>query len=82
LTPGGSSIHLHTNSTQNTEDGTHITITREKNNYKEKIGKFPRLVAMVSFSLSPDECYGRVLREFPDESIRIFSNSFKTIPDP
>jgi hypothetical protein len=36
LTPSGSSIHLHTNSTQNTEDGTHITITREKNNYKEK----------------------------------------------
>jgi hypothetical protein len=30
LTPGGSSIHLHTNSTQNTEDGTHITITRGK----------------------------------------------------
>jgi hypothetical protein len=27
-------------STQNTEDGTHITITREKSNdYKEKIGK-------------------------------------------
>jgi hypothetical protein len=43
LTPGGSSIHLHTNSTQNTEDGTHITITRKHkqlqektNNYKEK----------------------------------------------
>jgi hypothetical protein len=45
--------HLHTNSTQYTEDGTHITITRGKtvtrekikitrgknNNYKEKIGK-------------------------------------------
>jgi hypothetical protein len=30
LTSGGSSIHLHTNSTQNTEDGTHITITRKK----------------------------------------------------
>jgi hypothetical protein len=27
LTPGGISTHLHTNSTQNTEDGTHITIT-------------------------------------------------------
>jgi hypothetical protein len=38
LTPGGSSIHLHTNSTQNTEDGTHITITMGKN-YKEKTGK-------------------------------------------
>jgi hypothetical protein len=40
------STHLHTNSTQNTEKGTYITITREKNNqkeknnnYKEKIGK-------------------------------------------
>jgi hypothetical protein len=30
LTPGGSSINLYTNSTQNTEDGTHITITRKK----------------------------------------------------
>jgi hypothetical protein len=30
LTPGGSSIHLHTNSSQNTEDGTHITVTRKK----------------------------------------------------
>jgi hypothetical protein len=30
LTPSGSSIHLHTNSTQNTEDGTHITITKER----------------------------------------------------
>jgi hypothetical protein len=30
LTPGGSSIHLHTNSTQNTEDGTQIKITRKK----------------------------------------------------
>jgi hypothetical protein len=33
-------IHLHTNSTQNTEDGTHITITRKKKtNTREKIGK-------------------------------------------
>jgi hypothetical protein len=31
LTPGGSSnIYLRTNSTRNTEDGTHITITRKK----------------------------------------------------
>jgi hypothetical protein len=30
LTPGGSSIHLHTNSTHNAEDGTHITVTRKK----------------------------------------------------
>jgi hypothetical protein len=38
LTPGSSSIHLHTNSTQNTEDGTHVTITRKKiRSYKEKI---------------------------------------------
>jgi hypothetical protein len=46
LTPGGSSLHLLTNSTQNSEDGTHITITmsekhqkRKNNNYKEKIWK-------------------------------------------
>jgi hypothetical protein len=45
LTPVGSSVPLHTNSTQNTQDGTHITVTREKtitkknNNYKETIGK-------------------------------------------
>jgi hypothetical protein len=30
LTPGGSSTHLHTNSTQNTEDGTRITNARKK----------------------------------------------------
>jgi hypothetical protein len=36
LTPDGSSIHLHTNSTQTREDETHITIKRGKN-YKEKM---------------------------------------------
>jgi hypothetical protein len=37
LTPGGSSIHLHTNSTQKTEGRTHITITRgEKKQLQEK----------------------------------------------
>jgi hypothetical protein len=35
LTPGGSSIYLRTNSTQNTVGGTHITITSKKK-YKEK----------------------------------------------
>jgi nitrate reductase beta subunit len=37
LTPGGSSKHLHTNSTQNTEAGTQITKTKKEKNYKEKI---------------------------------------------
>jgi hypothetical protein len=32
LTPGGSSTHLHTNSTQNTENGTYITINKFKTN--------------------------------------------------
>jgi hypothetical protein len=41
-TPSDSSIHLHTNSTQNIEHGTHITIIGEKqlqgkNNNLEKI---------------------------------------------
>jgi archaellin len=36
LTPGGSGIDLHKTSTQNIEDGTHITITRGKNIYKGK----------------------------------------------
>jgi hypothetical protein len=39
LTPCGSGIYLHINSTQCAEDGTHITITRGKNSYKEKIGE-------------------------------------------
>jgi hypothetical protein len=40
LTSGVSRIHLHTNSSQNTQDGTHTTITRGKNsNYKEKVWK-------------------------------------------
>jgi hypothetical protein len=38
LTPGGSSTHLHTNCTPNTEDGTHITITKNiHNNYAVNI---------------------------------------------
>jgi hypothetical protein len=37
LTPGSTSIHLHTNSTQNTEDGTHITITWKKTIARKKI---------------------------------------------
>jgi hypothetical protein len=51
LTPGGSSIHLHTNSPQNTEDGTHITIKREKN-YKEKIGKCGPCPVFASYTLA------------------------------
>jgi hypothetical protein len=42
LTPGSSNKHLHTNSKQNTEDGTRITITRggqEKPRKTTKIGK-------------------------------------------
>jgi hypothetical protein len=31
LTPGGSSTHLHTNSTRNKADGTYIAITKKKN---------------------------------------------------
>jgi hypothetical protein len=34
----GSSIHLHTHSTQNTEDGTHITITMKKQLQGTKLG--------------------------------------------
>ena len=36
---------------------------------------------VVCFALSPDECYGRVLRKFIDASILIFSKAIKTIPD-
>jgi hypothetical protein len=36
LTAGGSSVHVHTNNTQNTENGTHVTITRET---KQLLGK-------------------------------------------
>jgi hypothetical protein len=37
LTADGSSTHLHTNSTQNTEDRTYITTTRGGKKIKEKI---------------------------------------------
>jgi hypothetical protein len=40
LTPGGSSINLYTNSTQNAEDGTYITITRR--NLGSKLGSAGR----------------------------------------
>jgi hypothetical protein len=36
LIPGGSSIHLQTNSTQTTENETHTKITRKTNSYKGK----------------------------------------------
>jgi hypothetical protein len=51
LKPGSSGIHLHTNSTQNTEDGTHVTITR-KNNYKEKIEKCGPCPVFASYTLA------------------------------
>jgi hypothetical protein len=41
LTPGGISIHLHTNSTQNTEEWTHITITRKNWDMDRIIINFP-----------------------------------------
>jgi hypothetical protein len=55
LTPGGSSTHLHTNSTQITEDRTH-------NNYKEKnlisklgiAGRAPSL-RVIPWHLPPEE---------------------------
>jgi hypothetical protein len=44
LTPDGSSTHLHTNSTQNTENGKHIKIT------KKKIGKkFTEALILIAF---------------------------------
>jgi hypothetical protein len=49
LTPGGSSIHLHTNSTHNTEDGTHITITRKK---LGSAGRDPSLRVQIGTSAS------------------------------
>jgi hypothetical protein len=65
LTPGDCSTHLHTNSTQNIEDGTYITITRGKNsykeknnymeknnNYKEKIGKCGPCSVFASYTLA------------------------------
>jgi hypothetical protein len=49
LTPSGSSIHLHTNSTQNTEDGTHITTTggKEKNSGVKIIDLLLRIIFYV-----------------------------------
>jgi hypothetical protein len=44
LTPGGSSSHLHTNSTHNTKDGTHITIINKKLGRKKRLGREKSLV--------------------------------------
>jgi hypothetical protein len=53
LTPGGSSIHSHTNSTQNTEDGTRITITRKKFGSKfGSAGRDPSLRVQIGTSAS------------------------------
>jgi hypothetical protein len=51
LTPGGSSIHLHTNSTQNTEHGTHITITRKITIIGKLIGKCGPCPVFASYTL-------------------------------
>jgi hypothetical protein len=68
LTPSGSSTHLHKNSTQNTEDGIHITIT------KKKIGK-SRLCPIfasytLAFALQLRKKHGktsvRVVEKYPD----------------
>jgi hypothetical protein len=57
LKHGGSRIHLHTNSTQNTEDGTHITITRrEKIFAKEKIITRKKLVRKLGSAGSAPSC--------------------------
>jgi hypothetical protein len=47
LTPGDSSIHLHTSSTQNTEDGTHITITRKQTITRKKLGSAGRAPSLL-----------------------------------
>jgi hypothetical protein len=39
LTPSSSSKHLHTTNTYNTQGGTHITITKEKQLRKKVKGK-------------------------------------------
>jgi hypothetical protein len=43
LTPGGSSTHLHTNSTQNTEDGIHISVPKKKKVVNWEVRAVPRL---------------------------------------
>jgi uncharacterized membrane protein YczE len=54
LTPGGSSTHLHTNSTQITVDGTYIIITRGKKwEVNWEVRDMPRLLCKlyVNFQL-------------------------------
>jgi preprotein translocase subunit SecG len=56
MTPGGSSTHLHKNSTQNIEDGTHITIMKKKNWVVIKIWVVICLVFVISCVIIPINC--------------------------
>jgi hypothetical protein len=56
LTPGGSSIHLHTNSTQNTEYGTHTHNNNNNNNNILQMGRHP--VAVVTLHIT----YARTMK--------------------
>jgi hypothetical protein len=76
---------LHTNSTHNTEDGTHITITRnKKNNYKEKIGKCGPCPVLASytqaFALKLNKKHGktsvRVVEKCPDIPVAVVQYTF------
>jgi hypothetical protein len=82
LTPGGSSIHLHTNSTQNTENGTHITITRKKLGSKlGSTGYGPVFASYtLAFALQLRKKHGktsvRVVEESPDIPVAVVQHIF------
>jgi hypothetical protein len=80
LTPSGSStVHIFTqNSTQNTENGTHITVKRRKT--FGKCGPCPVFACYPGIYLTTEENYGnhsvRVVEKYPDIPVAAVQYTF------
>jgi hypothetical protein len=71
-------MHLHTNSTQNTEDGTHITITRKEIG---RCGPCPVFASYtLEFALQLRKTHGKtsvkVVKECPDTPVAVVQYTF------
>jgi hypothetical protein len=86
LTPGGSSVHLHTNSTQNTEDGTHVTVKEKQLEGKNwevnwEVWAVPRLCELYrGFALHLRKKHGktsvRVVEKCPEIQVAVVQYTF------
>jgi hypothetical protein len=84
LAPAGSSTHLHTNSTQNTEDGTYKIITKKKKLGSKlgSAGRAPslRVIRALAFALQLRKKHGKtsvkVVERCPDNPVAAVQYTF------